>query len=145
MAEAPRFEHVGGCHCGNLSWRLTSALAAAALPARACQCGFCLRHGALTTSDPAGALGFAVRDASLLLRYRFATRSAEFLVCLRCGVYAGALMEERGRWCAIANLNTLVGRERIAPVPQPMHYDGEDETARRARRSARWTPSQPLG
>ena len=139
-----RYQHVGGCHCGNLRWTLDSDLAPDALPARACQCGFCLRHGALTTSDPHGALRFAVADASRLLRYRFATRSAEFLVCLRCGVYVGALMAEGGRWFGIANLNTLDGRERLAPVPQPMDYDGETETTRRARRNARWTPAMQL-
>src|SRR5262245_37307322 len=125
--------HQGGCHCGGLRWTLRSGLAPEALPARACQCGFCTRHGALTTSDPAG-----------VLRYRFATASAEFLVCARCGVYCGALMAEGGRWYGIANLNTIDGRERLAPAVQPFDYDGEDVVARRARRSARWTPAEPL-
>lgn len=143
MNGGPRV-HRGACHCGNLCWALTSALAAAELPARACQCSFCLRQGALSTSDPAGQLRFAVADPALLLRYRFATGSADFLSCRRCGVYVGALMEEAGAWYAIANLNTLEGREALNPVPQPMVYDGEDEAARRGRRSARWTPAAAL-
>jgi len=137
-------EHRGACHCGQLRWTLRSALAPAELPVRACQCGFCTRHGALSTSDPAGRLRFEVDDPALLLRYRFATGSADFLVCRRCGVYVGALMQADGAWFAIANLNTLEGREPLQPVPQPMVYDGEDEAARRSRRSARWTPSEPL-
>lgn len=136
--------HHGGCHCGKLRWTLESKLAAAELPARACQCPFCTRHGALSTSDPAGHLRFDSDDPALVLRYRFATRSADFLICRRCGVYVGALMEEGGAWFAIANLNTIEGRERLKPVPQPMVYDGEDEAARRGRRSARWTPAEPL-
>lgn len=143
---SPRDQHVhrGGCHCGNLRWTLASALAAAELPVRSCQCSFCQRHGALSTSDPAGRLLFQVDDRELLLRYRFATGSADFLICRRCGVYVGALMEEGASWFAIANLNTLEGREALAPVPQPMVYDGETEGARRGRRSARWSPSAAL-
>ena len=140
----PAHQHRGACHCGNLRWTLVSALAPAALPARACQCSFCLRHGALSTSDPAGQLRFEVDDPAQLLRYRFATRSADFLICRRCGVYVGALMEEGGAWFAIANLNTLEGREALGPSPQPMDYDGETEAARRGRRHARWTPSAAL-
>jgi hypothetical protein len=139
-----QFTHRGSCHCGNLRWTLASTLAPAELPARACQCSFCTHHGALSTSDPAGQLRFEVDDPALLLRYRFATRSADFLICRRCGVYVGALMQDGGAWFAIANLNTLAGREALAPRPQPMVYDGEDEAARRGRRSARWTPAEPL-
>lgn len=136
--------HRGGCHCGDLSWTLHSDLAAAALPARACQCAFCRCHGALSTSDPAGHLRFQAAAGAQVLRYRFATRSADFLICRRCGVYVGALMDEGGAWFAIANLNTLEGREALAPTPQPMDYAGEGEATRRGRRSARWTPAEAL-
>jgi len=140
---APTHTHRGGCHCGALCWTLESALAPEALPARACQCGFCTRHGALTTSDPAGTLRFECADPTRLLRVRFATRSAEFLVCGACGVYCGALMEEGGRWFGIANLNTIEGRDRLTPQVQRFDYEGESEPARRARRAARWTPAGP--
>lgn len=150
MSEQPRPSdhalraHRGGCHCGNLRWMLRTTLAPSELPARACQCSFCTRHGALSTSDPAGRMRFEVDDPALLLRYRFATASANFLICRRCGVYVGALMEDGGRWFAIANLNTIEGREALHPVPLPMVYDGEAEGARRGRRSARWTPAEAL-
>ena len=137
--------HHGGCHCGELRWTLRSTLAPEQLPARACGCGFCTRHGALTTSDPAGELRFERASGGRVLRHRFATASAEFLVCARCGVYCGALMEDGGRWYGIANLNTIDGRERLAPRAEAFDYDGEDEAARRARRRARWTPAAPLG
>ena len=96
----------------------------------------------MSTSDSAGYLRFEVDDRALLLRYRFATASADFLICRRCGVYVGALMQAEGAWFAIANLNTIEGREALQPVSQPMVYDGEDEAARRGRRSARWTPAE---
>ena len=49
-------------------------------------------------------MNFALLDRGAVTRYRFATRSPEFLICARCGVYLGAQMEEKGRYYAIANL-----------------------------------------
>jgi hypothetical protein len=48
-------------------------------------------------------MNFTVLDLCTLIRYRFATKSAEFLICARCGIYVGAQMEEDGRFYAIAN------------------------------------------
>ena len=81
-----------------------------------------------------------MRDPAALLRYRFATGSAEFLLCARCGVYVGAVMEEDGRRFGIVNLNSLDARAELTPVPEAMDYSAEDVTGRRARRRARWTP-----
>jgi hypothetical protein len=135
-----KHRHEGGCHCGALRWTLATDLELHELPARACQCSFCRAHGALSTSDPQGEMSIAVAEPSRLVRYRFATRSADFLICARCGVYVGAAMEEGGRWYAIANLNTLDRRAELSPVPKSMDYSGEDLSARRSRRAARWTP-----
>jgi len=137
-------EHRGACHCGALRFVLRSALAVAALPARACACGFCRRHAAISTSDPAGELRFVADDPAQVIRYRFGTGSAEFLVCGRCGVYVGALMVDGDRWYAIANLNALEARAALDPQPTRFDYAGEDDAARRARRRARWTPAGPL-
>ena len=60
------YTHEGGCHCGNMRWTLTSRLAAAQLPVRACQSTFCRKQAALGSSDPAGTLRFAVRDPAAL-------------------------------------------------------------------------------
>jgi hypothetical protein len=134
------YEHQGGCHCGNLRWTLSSALAASELPVRACQCGFCRRQGALSTSDRQGELAFAARDRNAAIRYRFATNSAEFLICARCGIYVGAQMEAAGHGYGIANLRTLEGGGDFAGRAQAMDYSTEDADARRARRISRWTP-----
>jgi hypothetical protein len=96
--------------------------------------------GALSTSDPAGILRFAVREPEAVLRYRFGTRSADFLSCARCGTYVGAVMEEGGRRYGIVSLNTLDARADLTVTPAPMDYSREDEAARRARRAQRWTP-----
>jgi len=133
-------EHKGGCHCGNLRWTLRTRLNAPDLPARACECGFCRKHGAVTTSDPQGEMSFGVGDPTMMIRHRFATKTAEFLICRRCGVYVGAQMKEEQRAYAVANLRTLDTYGDFAFKPEPMDYSAEDSTARRLRRSNRWTP-----
>lgn len=134
--------YAGGCHCGNLRFTLETQLALAQLPLRACQCSFCRHHGARSTSDPAGRIRFEAGDAAQLTRYRFGLRTADFLVCARCGIYVGALMREDGGQWAIINANTLDDVAQLVQQPQPMDYDGEDEAARLARRRARWSPAQ---
>jgi hypothetical protein len=132
-------EHRGSCHCGNLRWTLRSALSLAQLPVRTCGCRFCRKHGLLTTSDPQGEMEFIVTNPTAVLRYRFDTRTADFLSCGRSGVYVGAQMEEAGRYYAIANLRTLEGESELSMV-QPMDYSRESVGERLTRRASRWTP-----
>ena len=133
--------HAGGCHCGNLRYELETQLPLDALPLRACQCAFCKGHGARSTSDPAGRICFTAADATQLTRYRFGLRTADFLICARCGVYVGASMREAdGQW-AIINANTLDGVAQLTQTSAPMDYDGEDVARRQARRAQRWSPA----
>jgi hypothetical protein len=132
--------HAGGCHCGNVRFRLETTLALDALPLRACQCSFCRHHGALSTSDPQGRVTLEVRESAQLNRYRFGLKTADFMVCARCGVYVGATIAEDGRAWAIVNANTLDEVASLRQPVTPMDYEGEDVARRRARRQARWTP-----
>ena len=134
--------HEGGCHCGNLRYALETALTLAELPLRACQCSFCRHHGARSTSDPAGRIRFQARDAAQVTRYRFGLRTADFLICARCGVYVGATMQEDGGQWAIVNANTLDGVARLTQDSAPMDYDGEDAARRGSRRRQRWSPAE---
>jgi hypothetical protein len=133
--------HRGGCHCGNLRFALESALALEQLPLRTCQCSFCRRHGARSTSDPAGRIVFEARAPAEVVRYRFGLELADFLVCARCGIYVGATMQEAGRAFAIVNANALDEVARLTQASAPMDYDGEDAARRQARRSQRWSPA----
>jgi hypothetical protein len=38
------------------------------------------------TSNPSGALQVVIKDVSLVSKYAFGTRTAEFHICARCGV-----------------------------------------------------------
>lgn len=111
---------------------------------RACQCGFCRAHGALSVTDPLGNLTFRVHDATRLVRYRFGLKLADFLLCSRCGTYVGAFMEEGGRGYGVLNVCALQERDRFG-TPMLMHYDGETTEARLQRRRERWTPAQVVG
>lgn len=128
----------GSCHCGNVELALTTAYELDALPLRACSCEFCRRHGARTTTDPAGTVGITVHDAAELGRYRFGLATADAIVCRRCGVYVGAVLDDQGGAWATINTNTFAVRPSGAAVP--VSYDGEDAVARVARRRTSWTP-----
>ncbi len=133
-----RFE--GSCHCQALGFVFHTAVPVAQWIVRACQCSFCRAHRVLSTSDPAGRLEFIAREPAQVTRYRFGLRTADFLVCARCGVYVGACIEtERGAY-GIINVRTLSPTPADLPAPAPMSYDGEDVSARAQRREARWTP-----
>jgi hypothetical protein len=130
----------GRCHCGAIGFLYTSALPGEGWSIRACQCSFCRAHDALSTSDPAGELEFRVTEPDALQRYRFGGRTADFLICRRCGVYIGAQMRSGERIFGIINLRALQQPPVGLPAAVAMTYDGESTDERRIRREARWTP-----
>jgi hypothetical protein len=138
MIQAHRFE--GGCHCGNLEFIFEASASLETLGLRADMCTFCRAHGARNTSDPKGAMRIRVRDGSQLGRYRFALKTADFLICSTCGVYIGALLEDGGqRWFTV-NVNTFHDRPALDFPVTPRDFDAEDVPGRIARRKQTWTP-----
>src|SRR5438552_5931344 len=95
--DTPRSEAplTGRGHCGNVELALETSVRPEELALRADTCSFCRRHGARTTSDPSGRIVITVHDPEQLLRYRFGLRTADFLVCGRCGIYVAAVMKDR--------------------------------------------------
>src|SRR5262245_5700318 len=73
------------CHCGNLRVTLDWPDPGPAIPARACGCGLCTKHRAAWTSHPRGRFRLRIADDSRVARYRFGTKTADFLVCQTCG------------------------------------------------------------
>ena len=128
----------GGCHCGNLGFTLRWEPDPAEIPARACGCSFCTRHGGVWTSHAAGVLRVAVKDAALLSRYSFGTETAEFNICARCGVVPVVTSRIDGRLYAVANVNTFQGIDAALLKRAPASFDGEDVAARLARRRRGW-------
>src|SRR5689334_22195753 len=97
----------GGCHCGNLRIALERPRDVERIPARACGCTFCRKHGAVWTSHPLAALRVLVDDETLVERYAFGTRTADFHVCMRCGVVVVATCRIGKRHFAVVNINTF--------------------------------------
>ena len=108
-------------------------------PVRACQCSFCRRHGARTTSDRAGSVVFRTADERSVQRYRFELRTADFVICRNCGVYIAALLTTpRGRFATL-NINALEDRIDV-PEATSVSYEGESAEQRQHRREQSWTP-----
>lgn len=127
-------EHRGSCHCGAIHILFETAKP---LAPRACQCSFCRRHGARSVSDPDGAatLSLAVDP----IRYRFSARTADYLICSRCGMYMGAMADLDGPPRVTLNLNAF-DDPGLDLEGEPASYEGESLETKAARRRARWTP-----
>jgi len=130
----------GGCHCGNLQFVFEASAPLETLGLRADMCSFCRAHGARNTSDPNGAVRIRVRDGAQLGRYRFALKTADFLICRTCGVYVGALLEEGGQGWFTVNVNAFRDKPPLDFPVTPRDFDAEDVAARIARRKRTWTP-----
>lgn len=130
----------GSCHCGAIGFHYATERRPAEWSVRACQCRFCRMHDALSTSDPQGTLQFFAEDPKALRRYRFALKTADFLLCRMCGVYIGAAIAVNE--CSYGIINT----HALSEIPAGMagagaiRYDDEDRSAREGRREQRWTP-----
>jgi len=128
----------GRCHCGNIAFSLTWEPDPAEIPARACTCSFCIKHGGVWTSNPSGALEVAVKDSSLISRYAFGTRTAEFQICTRCGVVPVVTSLIDGGLYAVVSVNALEGVDPSLLRRAPATFDAEELDTRLARRKRNW-------
>jgi hypothetical protein len=133
-------EHLGGCHCGNIHVRLRLSKPPAASPLRACQCSFCRAHNTRTVADPDGLFEIWADDWALVEPYRFGSRSADYFVCRRCGIYVGAVCATPAGPRAVVNVNCLADRAGFTAVPAASDYDGEEIETWLSRRAANWMP-----
>ena len=131
---------IGACHCGAVGYAYRTLVLPRDWTVRACQCSFCRAHGALTTSDPSGSVEFFEHTAGELNRYRFARRTADFLLCCNCGVYLGAVIDTAHGRFGIINVNALKSRPAGLKAAVVADYEGESADQRIARREQRWTP-----
>jgi len=103
----------GGCYCGNIKLDLQLANAPASYQPRACDCGFCRKHGAAYISDAQGTLRIRINDQRRSGTYRQGSELAEMLLCTHCGVLIGALYRAEGRIYATVNVRVIEGAERF--------------------------------
>jgi hypothetical protein len=92
-------------------------------------------------SDPAGLLEISADDWSLVELYRFGTRTADFVICRRCGVFIAAISDLATAPSAVINVNCLDDRARFTASSAMHEFQGEALEARRSRRAANWMPA----
>ena len=130
----------GSCHCGNISFSLLWQPEPTAIPARACSCSFCTKHGGIWTSCPTGSLKISLRQPEQVSRYAFGTHTAEFLVCATCGVVPVVTSQIDDHLYAVVSVNALhdVDPALIRRAPEAANFDGENEEERLGRRQRNW-------
>lgn len=128
----------GRCHCGNVSFSLSWEPDPAEIPARACTCSFCVKHGAAWTSHPGAALEITIGAPALVSRYEQGTRTTHFHVCARCGAVPLATSRIDGALYAAVNVNAFEGVDPALLRRTSSSFDAEDRDARLARRKRAW-------
>ncbi|HEV7490639.1 MAG TPA: hypothetical protein VGO25_07520 [Rhodanobacteraceae bacterium] len=129
---------LGSCHCGNISFELDWRPEPVEIPARACTCTFCTKHGGVWTSCPTGSLKVTIADRSMASAYSFETRTAEFHVCAHCGVVPLSTSRIAGKLYAVVNVNTFDGVPPSFLRKTSATLGGETQDARLARRARNW-------
>ena len=128
----------GACHCGNISFDLDWSPDPVEIPARACDCSFCVKHGGVWTSDVGARLRVRIGDRSRVSEYLFGTRTATFHICSACGVPPLVTSEIDGQTYAVVNVNTFDEAARKLLRPAAVSFEAEDPAARLGPRKRGW-------
>ena len=110
------------------------------IPVRACGCSMCTKHRGVWTSHPEGRFHLQIADASKVSQYRFGTKTADFHICLTCGVMPIVTCLIEGTRYAVVNVNTFDDVDRSQLAEAPTDFEGETTESRLARRRKNWTP-----
>ena len=130
----------GKCHCGNISFSLSWDPDPEEIPARACDCTFCQKHGGVWTSNPRGALEVSVQNSLQVSRYAFGTKTAEFHICTRCGVVPVVTSRIDARLYAVVSVNAFENVDPARIKRAPISFEAEETGSRLARRARNWIP-----
>ncbi len=128
----------GRCHCGNIALALQWKPEPLEIPARACGCSFCVKHGGVWTSCAAGSLKVTVQNPSLVSQYTFGTKTAEFHICAKCGIVPLVTSRIEDQLYAVVSVNAFEGVEPSLVKCAAATFDGENEKERLARRKRNW-------
>lgn len=109
----------GGCHCGNVSYDVTTDLSQVIQ----CNCSICTKHGLLLTFVKPEKFALRSGHDDDLTEYRFNKKSIRHLFCPTCGVesFARGTMPDGQEMVAI-NVRCL--RDVDLSALHPMPVDG---------------------
>ena len=130
----------GSCHCKNIRFAFRWPDSEPDIPVRRCGCTFCQKHGGAWTSHRDSDLTIAIDSESLVSKYRFGTKTADFVICSVCGVTPLVLCEIDGTLYSVVNVNTFEDADRISFSSSVTDFDGEDTGGRLERRKRNWIP-----
>jgi hypothetical protein len=128
----------GRCHCGNIAFELEWEGDTDEIPARACGCSFCVKHGGVWASNPSSRLTVTIRDTSLVSKYAFGSRTATFHVCSLCGAVPLVTSEIANHLYAVVNVNVFENVDQSRLHRAAASFEGEDIESRLARRRHNW-------
>lgn len=134
----------GGCHCGNIRFTFAWPGATPKIPVRACSCTFCTKHAGVYTSHPEGTIDVDIENETLVNRYRFGTRTADFHICSSCGVVPIVTSTIQGNEYAVVNVNTFEGVDGRDLDESTSDFEGEATQDRLERRKRTWIPNVRL-
>ena len=129
---------IGKCHCGNITFTLDWPEDQPDVPARACNCSFCTKHGGVWTSNPRATLSVVLRHSESVSKYVFGTETAAFHICNRCGAVPMVTSEIAGHLYAVVNVNTFENFDPSRLRQATASFGGEDMDSRLARRTKNW-------
>ena len=128
----------GACHCGNIAFRLDWQPEPKEIPARVCSCSFCVKHGGVWTSCPAGDLTVELKDPKRVSTYAFGTKTAAFHVCADCGVVPFVTCAIDGHVYAVVSVNAFENVDASLVRRTAVSWEGEGRDDRLARRRRNW-------
>jgi len=128
----------GKCHCGSIRYEFLWPELGSQIPVRACSCTFCIKHGGVYTSHPDAQLTVQISDLTLVNKYIFGTKTAEFYICSGCGVVPFVTSTIEGHEYAVVNVNTFEGVSKSELDASVADFDGESVGDRLNRRKQRW-------
>jgi len=97
-----------------------------------------VKHGDVWTSSPNARLAVVLRDATLVSKYAFGTRTATFHVCTRCGAVPLVTSEIANHLYAVVNVNVFENVDPSWLRRASVSFEGEDVESRLARRTRNW-------
>jgi hypothetical protein len=128
----------GSCHCGNIAFDLTWEPDPLEIPARACDCTFCTKHGGLWSSNPAGSLTVVLQQRALVSHYSFGTGTAVFHVCGRCGITPVVTSVIDDHLYAVVSVNAFTNVAQSLLRRAPASFEAEGVESRLERRKRNW-------
>ncbi len=108
------------------------------IPARACSCSFCVKHGGVWTSCPTGSLTVRIKDSKRVSAYAFGTKTAQFHICVNCGVAPVVTSTIEQTLYAVVSVNAFDDVKPELLQRGSVSFDGEGAGDRLARRQRNW-------